>query len=590
MDMKKEMTRYAFISHMEDYMKQLLKDPLHADTDDFLKEYGIDGPKAIKILTKRVDPDDENSAVMLISKSIKDNGTDENGKRRSDSFVVKCRIPRKDYTKKMRNLYINLFESNIVDKCPINERVTSPDIDEQFKYIGISRLKPRPDKHDNYTGILIDFGKNGPGISDELLRIGKFFDRVSKKYDICFLRQSSFNNTNDIYALYAGISHMNEKDNSDIWSEIKKCVDKEDNIIFSEGMRDWNDDGIDDECFAAFFFDKNSRKFRKDIIAGKLYPYVMKKLKQSKDKWAWLCPLFFLIDMVYDCDVIGLSPQYYEACQLCLNTCEDLLKDEDFVKSHKGAVEGLKLMKIKLKKPCDYYKKMAKYAPLINEGAWGYSPMDNDQSLDFQNEMMEKDFLPDIIKKAKTIDNEWTWLGPVIFLLNSYEDTEVASSDEYKEACDLCLKGCDNLMKNEDFIKSWDDKEKIKKALEHVKKRVNELISRYEEKTSKTKSGGTTPEELNEDGESAGATSADASGQYVRPLFEKSIIRRTVYLTQEQVDYIKRKMNEEAVMDTAFGNFGFDAPIGDGKKNKENKFFKDANDHTSIMAKSWPKQ
>lgn len=379
MTMKKEMTRYAFISHMEDYMRKLLKDPLHADTDDFLKEYGIDGPKAIKMLTKRADPDDENSAVVLISKSIKDNGTDENGKRRSDSFVVKCRIPRKDYTKKMRNLYINLFESNIVDKCPINERVTSPD-------------------------------------------------------------------------------------------------------------------------------------------------------------------------------------------------------------------EGLKLMKIKLKKPCDYYKRMTEYVPLLNEGAWGYDPMDNDTSLDFQHEMIKKDCLPNIIRKVKTIDDEWTWLGPVIFLLNSYKDTEVAFSDIYKEACDLCLKGCDNLMKNEDFIKSWDDEEKIKKALEHTKKRVNELISKYEEETSKTKSGGTTPEELNEDGESAGATSADASGQYVQPLFEKSIIRRTIYLTQEQVDYIKKKMNEEAVMDTAFGNFGFDAPIGDGKKNKGNKFFKDANEHNSIMAKSWPKQ
>ena len=95
---------------------------------------------------------------------------------------------------------------------------------------------------------------------------------------------------------------------------------------------------------------------------------------------------------------------------------------------------------------------------------------------------------------------------------------------------------------------------------------------------------------INEDGEAAGATSADASGQYVQPLFGKPIKRRTVYLTQEQVDYIKKKMNEEAVMDTAFGNFGFDAPIGDGKKNKGNKFFKDANDHDSIIAKSWPKQ
>ena len=47
-----EMTRYAFISHMEDYIKKLLTDPLHADTDDFLKYHKIDGPKALSILTK----------------------------------------------------------------------------------------------------------------------------------------------------------------------------------------------------------------------------------------------------------------------------------------------------------------------------------------------------------------------------------------------------------------------------------------------------------------------------------------------------------------------------------------------------------
>ena len=40
-----EMTRYAFISHMEDYIKKLLTDPLHADTDDFLKYHKIKGPK-----------------------------------------------------------------------------------------------------------------------------------------------------------------------------------------------------------------------------------------------------------------------------------------------------------------------------------------------------------------------------------------------------------------------------------------------------------------------------------------------------------------------------------------------------------------
>ena len=61
----KEMTRYAFISHIEDYLKQLLKDPLHADTDEFLKFHGLDGPKVLSLLLKRSIPEDENSAILI---------------------------------------------------------------------------------------------------------------------------------------------------------------------------------------------------------------------------------------------------------------------------------------------------------------------------------------------------------------------------------------------------------------------------------------------------------------------------------------------------------------------------------------------
>ena len=116
----KEMTRYAFISHVEDYLKQLLKDPLHADTDDFLKYHDFNGPKMLSLLTKRSNPNDENSAIVIKTIQIKNN-VDEEGNRLKDSFVVKYRIPRKDYNKKMRNLYINLFESNIIENSPINE-------------------------------------------------------------------------------------------------------------------------------------------------------------------------------------------------------------------------------------------------------------------------------------------------------------------------------------------------------------------------------------------------------------------------------------------------------------------------------------
>lgn len=117
-----KMTRYAFISHLESFMKKLLKNPLKADTDDFLKHYGIDGPVAIKMLMKRSNPDDEFSSVILRTEKIKDNGYDEDGNRKKDSFIVTYKIPRKDYTRKMRNLFISLFESNIIEDSPITEQ------------------------------------------------------------------------------------------------------------------------------------------------------------------------------------------------------------------------------------------------------------------------------------------------------------------------------------------------------------------------------------------------------------------------------------------------------------------------------------
>ena len=174
MSSHKEMTRYAFISHMEDYIKKLLTDPLHADTDDFLKYHKIDGPKALSILTKRFDPYDKNSAVIIKSTKIKDNGFDENGKRIPDTFTVVYKAPRKDYTKKMRNLYINLFESNIIENSPINEGAwgygildndTALDKQTQFGEFSLKLLTTKintsttDDEKWANLGVLVDFLK-----------------------------------------------------------------------------------------------------------------------------------------------------------------------------------------------------------------------------------------------------------------------------------------------------------------------------------------------------------------------------------------------------------------------------------------------
>lgn len=173
--MEKELTRYEFMSHMKDFMKHLLCDPLHPKTSDLLNSFGIDGPVAIQMLLKRTDPKDENSAILIRSERIKDNGTDENGKRNKDTFEIKYKIPRKDFKKKLRNLYINLFESNLVDDNPLlNEGAwgygildndMALDYQTKFATVALKVLTAKlMNSHSNDTlwsniGVMVDFLK-----------------------------------------------------------------------------------------------------------------------------------------------------------------------------------------------------------------------------------------------------------------------------------------------------------------------------------------------------------------------------------------------------------------------------------------------
>lgn len=327
----KEMTRYAFISHVEDYLKQLLKDPLHADTDEFLKYHGLNGPDTLSLLLKRSIPDDENSAILMKKISIKDNGMDENGNRLKDSFTVKYSIPRKDYNKKMRNLYINLFENNIIENSP------------------------------------------------------------------------------------------------------------------------------------------------------------------------------------------------------------------------------------------------------INEGAWGYGILDNDKALNKQSHFGKSalNMLYSNLSMSLNNADKWANLGVLVDFLKKYDHEEVRFSDEYNIAIDLCKQTVNELFNDEQFISSWENESKIKSELKRIYKDVISIA--YNKDI------------LNEDGEGGGATSTCSTGdyQYTTPLFGKPIKRKTMYITQEQESFIKKMIEEETVMNTQVGNFGYDTPIGDGKKNKNNDFYKEANDHNNIMKKSW---
>ena len=73
----KELTRHGFVSHMEDFIGKLIGDnPLSADVDDYLKGFGFDAPKAIKILTKPEVDGVPETAVVMRTERIKSGGID----------------------------------------------------------------------------------------------------------------------------------------------------------------------------------------------------------------------------------------------------------------------------------------------------------------------------------------------------------------------------------------------------------------------------------------------------------------------------------------------------------------------------------
>jgi hypothetical protein len=66
---------------------------------------------------------------------------------------------------------------------------------------------------------------------------------------------------------------------------------------------------------------------------------------------------------------------------------------------------------------------------------------------------------------------------------------------------------------------------------------------------------------------------------------KRPVGRLTMFITEAQMRELEKLLREEAVVDTAFGNFGFDAPVGDGKNNKGNDFYKEANSRDGMLTR-----
>ena len=104
-----DITFYGFMSHVKNFLKQLLTSPLSADIDSYLKDNNLNRKELLDLLIK-------NNIVNKETK-IEDKGINES----KDKFTVRYKIPKKNFERKMKRLFASLFEKNEILSNELNE-------------------------------------------------------------------------------------------------------------------------------------------------------------------------------------------------------------------------------------------------------------------------------------------------------------------------------------------------------------------------------------------------------------------------------------------------------------------------------------
>lgn len=101
-----DITFFGFLSHTKAFLKELLVTPIDANIDDYLKSHGMDRKTLLDALM----------CYNIIEKETKIVNKNEH-----DEFSVSYKIPKKNFERKMRRLYISLFEQNEISESTIFE-------------------------------------------------------------------------------------------------------------------------------------------------------------------------------------------------------------------------------------------------------------------------------------------------------------------------------------------------------------------------------------------------------------------------------------------------------------------------------------
>ena len=133
-----EITFFGFLSHVKEFLKQLLVNPVESNVDDYLLKYNLNKEELLKLLLGRGIIEKETKIIS------KEDGLTSNS---VDKFSISYKIPKRNFERKLRRLYSYLFEKNEINETDCSGAMqggsgsTNPDAGTYINPIGVQRRK-----------------------------------------------------------------------------------------------------------------------------------------------------------------------------------------------------------------------------------------------------------------------------------------------------------------------------------------------------------------------------------------------------------------------------------------------------------------
>lgn len=101
-----DMTEYKFNNNVRKFLSDLLADPVNATPTDFLRQNGITRSMLIRQMEK----------IGMVERDDKISDSDENGQPKTATMMVKYKVPRKNFERKLKKLWIRMVDRNLPER------------------------------------------------------------------------------------------------------------------------------------------------------------------------------------------------------------------------------------------------------------------------------------------------------------------------------------------------------------------------------------------------------------------------------------------------------------------------------------------